>query len=101
MTGVTRFLELPPPWRYSKAEGLPASELQAFSHLLTAPASAGISGFELLHEEHGFARASLRPPFLLTEPMIHVLRRKVERVASRRDAPEAAHGRGVDEDFFL
>eukprot|EP00962_Isochrysis_galbana_P053280 scaffold24729_cov117-Isochrysis_galbana.AAC.7 len=101
MSGVSRFLELPAPWRYSKAENLPAADLQSFSHLLVGSNVAPVAGFELLHEEQGFARASLRPPFLLTEPKIHVLSRKAERVDRRRAPPEAEPRRGAGGDFFL
>jgi len=100
VSGASRFLELGPPWRYSKREGLAPHELRRYSHLLAAAGEGGssVEGFELLHEEEGFVRVSLVPPFLVTEPKIQILKRKPEAVASRsRDRAEGTGGGG---DFF-
>lgn len=96
MTGVTRFLEMPPPWRYSKREGLATTDLRGFSHLLTGASATDVPGFEVIHEQAGFARVSLTPPFLHTEPMVRVFRRQREPVARRVGEPVGDGG-----DFFL
>ena len=63
MTGVSRFLELPPPWRYSKDESLRTpTDFQKFSFLLTAADEEVVAGFEVAHEAHGFARLQKWPP---------------------------------------
>lgn len=120
ISGVSRFLELPPPWQYSNAEGLAPAQLTRFSHLLTGanddatrdlpgprptaaplPALPPLSlarlgvGFELAHVERGFTRVAMRPPFLLTEPKINVLRRRKEGAVGRA-AAAATEG-----DYFL
>mmetsp|Transcript_45746 Transcript_45746/g.106727 ORF Transcript_45746/g.106727 Transcript_45746/m.106727 type:complete len:665 (-) Transcript_45746:569-2563(-) len=81
MSGVSRFLEQPRPWRYSKEEGLDASEYGRFSHLLTH-ASATVPGFVELHTEVGFVGLSISPPFFRTEPKVKVLKRKRERYSA-------------------
>ncbi len=94
MSGVSRFLELPPPWRYSKAEGLSEHEYRRFSHLLTA--EPAVPGFSVVHTEPGFAGVSASalssaissrsaPQIFKTEPKIRVMRRKAEPTA-RDDA---------------
>jgi len=98
ISGVSRFLELPPPWQYSKAEGLAPAQLTRFSHLLTGAnddATRDLPGFELAHVERGFTRVAMRPPFLLTEPKINVLRRRKEGAVGRA-AAAATEG-----DYFL
>ena len=60
------------------------------SHLL----AFGV-GFELAHVESGFTRVAMRPPFLLTEPKINVLRRRKEGAVGRA-AAAATEG-----DYFL
>lgn len=86
---MSRFLERPPPWRYSKAESLAPEEYRPFAYALTAP-STHISGFKLAHVQHGFQGISLRPPFLRYEPKIHVLERQ----------PESSAGSKRTSDFF-
>ncbi len=86
MSGVSRFLERPPPWRYSKREGLdPATGYRPFNFALTA-ADVELPGFAVAHVEEGFAGISLRPPYLKTEPKIKVLRRAAERTARSRSS---------------
>ena len=84
MSGVSRFLERPPPWRYSKEEGLQPDDYRRFSHVLTA--DPAMAGFTELHTERGFAGISPRPPFWRVEPKIHVLKRKNERTSLKPDA---------------
>lgn len=94
MSGVSRFLEQPSPWRYSKAEDLPTADLRQFNYVLAAPGKQ-IPGFALAHVQEGFKGVSLQPPFLLYEPKIHVLRRQQESTGT------ASQGRakGAFDDF--
>ncbi len=81
MSGVSRFLEEPPPWRYSKAEGLGPSEYRKFNYVLAAPGTQ-LPGFTTIHVQHGFDRVSLsKPPLLRTAPKVIVLQRQAERGA--------------------
>eukprot|EP00873_Tetraselmis_striata_P013018 jgi/Tetstr1/433282/TSEL_022570.t1 len=90
MTGVTRFLQLGPPWAYSKAEWLQPEEYQqhGFSCLLADVPS--VPGYELLESVNGFQRLSLawRPNQLrdalqslqlplewVVAPQVHILKR--------------------------
>lgn len=77
MSGVSRFLELGPPWRYSKIEGLEPSAYRQFSYALAAP-DAELPGFTLAHMQKGFDGVMTRPPFMRHAPKIAVLRRKKE-----------------------
>jgi len=88
MSGVSRFLELPPPWRYSKQEGLHGSDYKRFTHLLTA-AGASVPGFSRLYEEDGFKRVSFSYPFLISAPAIGVLKRQPERLSAKAVPDEA------------
>lgn len=79
MSGVSRFLERPAPWSYSKDESLStAQDFQRFGYLLAAP-GAEVGGFEVAHVAEGFARFQLWPPALLTEPKVLVLKRKTQK----------------------
>ncbi len=81
-SGVSRFLERP-RWRYSKQEGLRPEQLRRFSHVLVEPDEAAkLAGFVPVHTERGFVGASLRPPFLRTEPKVVVMRRAKDEAAS-------------------
>ena len=77
MSGVSRFLENSPPWRYSKAENLEPHDYRQFAYALVA-ADSTLPGFAPVHVEHGFERVSLSPPFFHTAPKIAVLRRQAE-----------------------
>ena len=77
MTGVSRFLERPHPWRYSKAEGLKPHEFQRFAYVLAKP-GVELQGFSPVHTETGFARVVPRPPFFTYEPKIVVHKRQKE-----------------------
>ena len=84
MTGVSRFLQRPSPWSYSKDESLASPEdFQRFTYLLTAAEDAPVAGFESFLVAHGFSRVQLWPPALLTEPKVRVLKRKVVREDAR------------------
>lgn len=54
MTGVSRFGEHGPPWRYSKEEGLLVHSLQqyGFTHLLSA--SSNVTGYTQVQAVHGY-----------------------------------------------
>jgi alpha-1,6-mannosyltransferase len=84
MSGVSRFLERPHPWRYSKAEGLAASDYRQFAYALVGMGTE-LEGFSQIHVEEGFDRVLLQPPFLAYAPKIRVLRRKKEGTGSRDD----------------
>ena len=93
MTGVSRFLEQPRPWSYSKDESLvSADDLRRFSYLLTAATDEPVAGFEVAHVAHGYARLQLWPPAMLTEPKIHVLK--------RRPVRESPHAKSSDDYMF-
>ena len=77
MSGVSRFLERPHPFRYSKREGLKPHEYTKFSYALVGP-SEELPGFAQAHVEHGFDRIVPVPPFYSYTPKIKVLRRKKE-----------------------
>ena len=79
MSGVSRFLERPHPWRYSKAENLGPQEYRRFAYALTAP-DAELPGFVPVHMENGFKRVvpALQPHFEY-EPKIRVLQRRKEK----------------------
>ena len=84
MTGVSRFLQRPSPWSYSKDESLASPEdFQRFTYLLAAAEDAPVAGFESFLVAHGFSRVQLWPPALLTEPKVRVLKRKVVREDAR------------------
>ena len=55
MTGVSRFIELAHPWRYSKAEGLEEADYRQFAYALVGP-SKDLPGFTEVHTEYGFER---------------------------------------------
>ena len=87
------FLEQPRPWSYSKDESLvSADDLRRFSYLLTAATDEPVAGFEVAHVAHGYARLQLWPPAMLTEPKIHVLKRKPVR--------ESPHAKSSDDYMF-
>ena len=84
MTGVSRFLQRPSPWSYSKDESLSSPEdFQRFTYLLTAAEDAPVAGFETFLVARGFSRVQLWPPALLTEPKVRVLKRKTVREDAR------------------
>ena len=84
MAGVSRFLQRPPPWSYSKDESLSSAEdFQRFTFLLTAADDAPVAGFETFLVARGFSRVQLWPPALLTEPKVCVLKRKTVREDAR------------------
>ena len=77
VSGVSRFLEKPNPWRYSKAEGLAAADYRQFSYALTEP-GASLPGFTRVHVQHGFDKVSRAPPHFRFAPRVQVLRRGSE-----------------------
>mmetsp|Transcript_25206 Transcript_25206/g.99455 ORF Transcript_25206/g.99455 Transcript_25206/m.99455 type:complete len:168 (-) Transcript_25206:2228-2731(-) len=70
MTGVSRFLENPATWTYSKEEDHTALNWTDFSHLVTARPHVG--GFKRIHVEHGYSKSSLRELSFTTEPKVFV-----------------------------
>ena len=83
MGGISRFLEQPSPWRYSKAEGLQPGQYRQFMFVLTSP-DIELPGFQVVHMEQGFDRVSLRPPFFRHADKIAVQRRQVEAAVGRQ-----------------
>ena len=81
MSGVSRFLELPHPWRYSKEEDLQPHEFRRFAYALTAP-DVELPGFATVHTEYGFSRVLRRPPFFEYAPRIKVQARRKEKQES-------------------
>lgn len=91
-TGVSRFGELNPHWRYNKTEGLSPGDLQRFSHLLVEGRSLQSSSVlthrdthELLAAIEGYSHVRLNyarfPPVVVrTRPRVLVLRRKTTQV---------------------
>jgi alpha-1,6-mannosyltransferase len=80
MTGVSRFLERPDlGWTYSKNETAQSDAEMAtrFSHVITDEPDRLARYFDVMHEQHGFARFELRsvPPFA-TQWALTVMRNK-------------------------
>ena len=92
MSGVSRFLERPPPWRYSKAEGLPEHSYRQFAYALVGPTTE-LAGFAPVHTQEGFARYRLTPPWIdfQYEPRVRVLRRKAERAGVAAASDDTFH----------
>lgn len=61
ISGVSRYLELPPPWRYSKKEGMNPSEYRAFSYALVA-ADEEVRAFTAVRPHASRAVLHLRSP---------------------------------------
>ena len=82
-SGVSRFLELPPPWKYSKTENLRPDDYRANGYAY-ALVGAGIElpGYSTLKEIEGFAGLQRSPPFFRYEPKIKIVKRKAERTAA-------------------
>jgi len=70
MSGITRFLERPAPWTYSKEENHSSLTWADFSHLITS--RKAIDGFTVLHLQRGFAGISRQKFGLKMEPRIYV-----------------------------
>eukprot|EP00189_Rhodosorus_marinus_P009456 CAMPEP_0184738304 /NCGR_PEP_ID=MMETSP0315-20130426/988_1 /TAXON_ID=101924 /ORGANISM="Rhodosorus marinus, Strain UTEX LB 2760" /LENGTH=484 /DNA_ID=CAMNT_0027205959 /DNA_START=27 /DNA_END=1481 /DNA_ORIENTATION=+ len=70
MTGVSRFLEDPAAWTYSKEEDHTTFNWTDFSHLVTA--RPYVEGFNRIHVEYGFSKSSLRALSVKTEPKVFV-----------------------------
>ena len=77
MSGVSRFLEQGRPWRYSKKEKMAEGDYRRFTYLLAGPGSE-VSGFDVVHTEHGFNRVLPRPPFFEYVPRVRILQRQPE-----------------------
>jgi len=77
MSGVSRFLERPAPWRYSKVEDLAPQDYRQFAYVLAGP-MAELPGFTHVHTVSGFNRVMLRPPFFEFAPRVRVLQRRKE-----------------------
>jgi len=87
-TGVSRFLELSPNWKYNKTEGLPrgGNELQSFTHLLvgTELVEDRLTYFnthDILVSQDGFSGIDFSfrrvPPVQIkSEPKVIVLKKK-------------------------
>uniref|UniRef100_A0A6B2L312 Mannosyltransferase n=1 Tax=Arcella intermedia TaxID=1963864 RepID=A0A6B2L312_9EUKA len=80
MTGVSRFGELNPKWRYSKEENLfiqgENNPFLQFTHLLTANSTiASNPNFKILHTIEGYSGLSLKPPKILLSPQTYILQR--------------------------
>lgn len=56
MTGVSRFCEKGPPWRYSKEEGLSVEDLLAKNFTYLVSAQPNVTGFKCLIAVEGFSR---------------------------------------------
>ncbi|KAL5724028.1 dolichyl-P-Man:Man7GlcNAc2-PP-dolichol alpha-1,6-mannosyltransferase [Ranunculus cassubicifolius] len=76
MSGISRFCEDRPPWRYSKEEGISNEEYRHrnFTYLLNEHLE--IEGFKCLCAENGFSRVRLNfgfpPILLLKEPKVYI-----------------------------
>jgi alpha-1,6-mannosyltransferase len=85
MTGVTRFGEAGPPWRYSKEEGLRDDALagRGFTHLLSGAAT--VPGFDAVEAVHAFA--GLDAPRSPGAALARLRERGVWRLVGFRSAP--------------
>ncbi|KAL1503477.1 hypothetical protein AB1Y20_011961 [Prymnesium parvum] len=93
MSGISRFLEQPPPWSYSKVENLKPEQYRAngYMYALVGAAEPDLPGYFSVQQVEGFAGMQTSPPFLRFEPKIKVLRRK----------PEGSKRSSKDEDFMF
>jgi len=75
MTGVSRFGEVNPHWKYSKEENMTLSQLLKFDYLLTANQTvANNPNFQILGYIQGFSHIEKRfPPRVVLEPSIYIL----------------------------
>lgn len=91
MTGVSRFCEKGPPWRYSKEESLSVEDLSMrnFTYLLSA--QPDLHGFSCLMSVEGFSKVelhfSLPPVTLVTEPTVFIHGNKGSMLADMKHWP--------------
>ena len=101
MTGVSRFLERGPPWKYSKKEKLNANEYRQFSFALVAP-DKELSGFAQAYMQQGFDRVVPKPPFFQYGDKIKVLKRKKEGAGAAAATPSSDTPKdNTDEETFF
>ncbi|KAJ1724327.1 dolichyl-P-Man:Man(7)GlcNAc(2)-PP-dolichol alpha-1,6-mannosyltransferase [Coemansia erecta] len=89
MTGVTRFVQTRPGWRYAKTEGLaPGADYAAFAYLLTADPQPHLDhGFAVVAVQDGYAGVEVRPRAVLEGRLpVAVRRRPLVWILARGDS---------------
>jgi len=81
MTGVSRFGELNPNWRYNKTETLTPAEINrgSFTHMITSNSTfyEDTKHWEILKAVHGYQGIKMGiPPAIKTVPQVYILKRK-------------------------
>ena len=85
ISGVSRFLEQPPPWKYSKTENLQPSDYRANGYAYAlVDATEELPGFSTLKQVHGFAGIQRSSPYFRYEPKIKIVKRQAERTAGTK-----------------